>query len=870
MGAGASRQGPHRVAPDPEAAPRRPPAPPIQLNLAMLVNDDYKRVPGRDWGSDHVLQWVHHELQGTLDGDGRGGRALGPFTDDLCQRMARSRINGALLSYLTDPEVLARQLDLEGDVRWVARLHYVANKIHAVLGAGGSSLDGPAGSQYRQADSSFDLLNGPLPGSEKAYAIVCYATPQRQFVLEVCQFIKDILHIQACPSPGLPGDEAGAGMDQWARLADSDDCVMVLFVLSRAFALSAEARTKYSYIMGTSLHPQLCKAVPIVYEEFAMPIWMTCPLGLANYTELMPPAKTVCKCQEECSCAHDSREGHLELWPRQREWQSEVTRRAAGIPPETSVSLGTERDKIIPQAPLQPADELRAQLVKMISNVSHVPSDMLRMTVVVGSTAFHNEATPDICKQLGKKLAKFPPEYIIITGGFRGVGETTARAFHEAGGRGRLFMVLPQTDPALQGITTVEQLRSCPLASKASLELTSDGQEARFAAWDFGTTIFCGHSVQQCQSLLSKLSVQLLIEGGPGAAQEAQSGKHADRLVLPIGMTGGVAHAHYRSDSSNGPLSLVHQTSMPEQWATLGDANAKPSDVANAAGDLLGKIHDTVIPRLEVYGLVHETVDRLPQPPGIHMLTAAKRTTDPSMTEEEEERAVAALRGYLEGFAASYVVNGYNSQLQFACSAAELAEMVQNMVDELNLMHGVGRWCVLYGGCPYREEVVDVGHFARAFWRAGVKVVSVQPDIDSTDTLKPTDSQHYEHLTNGAAFFYPTRFAVTSGHQVKLPHLGGKQRNNKGEMSLLGWSKVLFHPEVAKLLRGYILFGGGESFARHDCELSLSATPPIPLYYIKMRAKNVPLNLGIESPYYGPVHDWMELRGHEPCTWISP
>ena len=58
----------------------------------------------------------------------------------------------------------------------------------------------------------------------------------------------------------------------------------------------------------------------------------------------------------------------------------------------------------------------------------------------------------------------------------------------------------------------------------------------------FGSTIFTGDSVREREIIVSKaIGICILIEGGPGAAHEAEQFCWNDHTVIPIKVTGGAA-----------------------------------------------------------------------------------------------------------------------------------------------------------------------------------------------------------------------------------------------------------------------------------------------------------------------------------------
>ena len=162
------------------------------------------------------------------------------------------------------------------------------------------------------------------------------------------------------------------------------------------------------------------------------------------------------------------------------------------------------------------------------------PSE-IRVVGIVGSTKFHNAASRNICKVLGEKLATLDENYVLLTGGFSGAGETVARSFEAA--RKRLgkcpgqFNVLPVTDPELQE----KFLGLAPTRTRAA-----DGQ-LTFGSCRYGMTFHMGDTVKEREELMAVSPCLIVIEGGPGAANEVTKAKTMGKIGVPVGVTGGAA-----------------------------------------------------------------------------------------------------------------------------------------------------------------------------------------------------------------------------------------------------------------------------------------------------------------------------------------
>jgi hypothetical protein len=175
------------------------------------------------------------------------------------------------------------------------------------------------------------------------------------------------------------------------------------------------------------------------------------------------------------------------------------------------------------------------------------PGDRL---VVLGSTSFWREDSPELCHQLAVRLAGIA-DLIAVTGGMSGVGETFGRAF--AGERHRL------------GLT--EQL----------YHLLPRG----FGACDSGVTLFAGADYEERREVLGRLGqVYLVVEGGPGTEHEVRVARGRGVIVIPVGRTGGHAGDVY-------PLLESPPGVDPADWDLLQDRTAPLDAIVSAVQRLV-------------------------------------------------------------------------------------------------------------------------------------------------------------------------------------------------------------------------------------------------------------------------------------------
>lgn len=139
-----------------------------------------------------------------------------------------------------------------------------------------------------------------------------------------------------------------------------------------------------------------------------------------------------------------------------------------------------------------------------------------RQVVAIGSTSFWGKSTQGICEATGRQLAKLK-DVAILTGGVSGVPEAISHSFWQQ---------------------RREQGEEKPPVFHI--------QPAGFTPWDYGENLTAGYTLEQRRWVLAHLApVYLLLEGGPGAAQEVRWALAAGAIVIPVGCTGGFASNLY-------------------------------------------------------------------------------------------------------------------------------------------------------------------------------------------------------------------------------------------------------------------------------------------------------------------------------------
>jgi CheY-like chemotaxis protein len=94
-------------------------------------------------------------------------------------------------------------------------------------------------------------------------------------------------------------------------------------------------------------------------------------------------------------------------------------------------------------------------------------------------------------------------------------------------------------------------------------------QPAGFTPWDYGENLTAGYTLEQRRWILAHLApVYLLLEGGPGAAQEVRWALAAGAIAIPVGCTGGFAGSLY--DELRYSQWVVSED-VEAAWAKIGD-----------------------------------------------------------------------------------------------------------------------------------------------------------------------------------------------------------------------------------------------------------------------------------------------------------
>ena len=297
-----------------------------------------------------------------------------------------------------------------------------------------------------------------------------------------------------------------------------DEAGVVVFILSKEFAGSTFCEQQVYYC------EQRKRIVPVIYESMQMPNWMAMLIGTSTFVHRKSESclQTIV---ERIDCALDQRKSQQEL----------------------QTALKQKSD----------LSQLCTRLTSDLQPGKHV--------YISGSTVFYSSCGKEICEELGKQLAQ-DLEIILITGGFFGVGETVSKSFFDE----RMRLNQPH------GICHIVAERD----EQDKSHQTRQRADRTFEPVPFGDTLFYGDSVRQREMLTPKvIDLCILVEGGPGAAFEAQQFTWNGNRVIPIKVTGGAA-----GGSFNVPTAILIRPPgvSDSDWSLLGNKSATPSQIASA------------------------------------------------------------------------------------------------------------------------------------------------------------------------------------------------------------------------------------------------------------------------------------------------
>ena len=366
----------------------------------------------------------------------------------------------------------------------------------------------------------------------KPLVVISCTTKERDFVQRIVQALSSKDYEVWCSSDIDPSLSDDA--QRAAFQSKVDEAGVVIFILSKEFASSTFCEQQVYYC------EQRKHIIPVIYESMQMPNWMAMLIGTSTFV-------------------HCKSESYLQM----------IVER---------VDLALDKQKL--QQELQSVLKQKTDLMHLCSKLTgELPPG--KHVYISGSTIFYSSCEKEICEELGKKLAQ-DPEIILITGGFYGVGDTVAKSFFDE--RKRLGKP--------HGVCHIVAERD----EQDKSHQTRQRPDRTFEPVPYGDTLFYGDSVRQREMLTPKvIDLCILVEGGPGAAFEAQQFTWNGNRVVPIKVTGGAAGGSFNVP----PAILIRPPGVSESdWSLLGDKSASPSDIASAVMRIVQMLKNSKLPSI--------------------------------------------------------------------------------------------------------------------------------------------------------------------------------------------------------------------------------------------------------------------------------
>ena len=372
----------------------------------------------------------------------------------------------------------------------------------------------------------------------KPLAVISCHTAQEEFAREVAHDMEGCGYEAwcSCELLRLPAETASPTFQLKANEAG-----VVIFVFSREFTENSFCEKQVYYC------EQRKRIIPVIYEPIQLPHWASLLIGTSPFI--------TCRSSNYRQLLIDRVEEALN--PEKRE-----------------VSL---------RAMLKE----KAEVARLCAEVTRKLPKGRSLVYISGGTKFFSPNGEQICRKLGRYLAQ-DLNIVIITGGFYGVGETVGRSFHDERVR--------RGQPS--GVIHLVAERD----GQDKSSQTRQNKDGSFPALPYGETLFAGESCGvwshvHCLMVVSFLpctgsSVRqrevitphvvkmcVLVEGGPGAAFEAQQFSWNGNYVIPVKVTGGAAGGLF-----NVPQAIFQRPPAIDEsdWAVLGNKEATPTQVAAA------------------------------------------------------------------------------------------------------------------------------------------------------------------------------------------------------------------------------------------------------------------------------------------------
>ncbi|XP_077992393.1 uncharacterized protein LOC144446494 isoform X2 [Glandiceps talaboti] len=314
----------------------------------------------------------------------------------------------------------------------------------------------------------------------------------------------------------------------------ADEAGVVVFILSKAFAKSQTCQQQVFYCEHRK------RVVPLKYEDFEMPGWMSMLIGTSTFEDA-------------------KRDGY------------------------TDSLLSLVKQALDPKARENCSDEINEAKVNVhINFIKRSLPEYHNVVYISGGTKFFWAKSEAICNAIGKSLSQ-DDNIILVTGGFYGVGETVAKSFLET------RRALKKPDENVWHILPVKDEQDRRLQARQN-------QDRTFQSVPFGQTLFSGENVRQRESVVARVfDICILVEGGPGAAHEAEEFAWNDHTVIPIKCTGGAAGGKFNVPSK---IYEVPNGVKVEDWQLLGNQGADPCVIGEAVRKVVFALQNSPAKRL--------------------------------------------------------------------------------------------------------------------------------------------------------------------------------------------------------------------------------------------------------------------------------
>jgi hypothetical protein len=219
---------------------------------------------------------------------------------------------------------------------------------------------------------------------------------------------------------------------------------------------------------------------------------------------------------------------------------------------------------VLPRTVGELVDQNDPRLHGIIEKLQGIDRDAICISVI-GSTRFWGEKSRPLCEAIGAKISKL--NVVLFTGSMTDVQQTVAKSAADS-----------HFDP------------------KRMHHLFPGGEDGKNSAvWKDEAKYGCWHQVGACfedrrHALARTSRISVLVEGGPGACQEANEVLEAGGIVLPAACTGGAAGGLiYNNESKESKRSVdfskaekgMRQLLKEADYNTLRDKNAEVGAVAD-------------------------------------------------------------------------------------------------------------------------------------------------------------------------------------------------------------------------------------------------------------------------------------------------